>query len=746
MHRQKLFISLISMILCATPGYAQMPPLRGGGLTALPPVVLGENFAQNSGFANVSGGMPTGWTVIDGGWASDQVTVRPGSSPNSNRFSFRFASAPHSATQTVVLSKGVYNLSGWVKTDSIGSGGAGVRLMLDLRPAINRWYPTEVITGTRDWARYEVQSIVIESDNTVATITLENYAGANGTAWFDDIQLVQQVPPPVSAFMLYPNYRGMIFDDHTPRRMRFAVTVSAGAADPTPFTVTATVKDWNQRPVFAKTYPNAPKHFVLDVDAAYMLPLGVQHPERVYTVTFSVNTIPAYDYPDFQVSLVPAAARRGMNVSFDELNNILIHGTPRFMLGVYDSSSAYSPEASFWDNYLWSPTGERRLGNLPFNLYLNYIFGAMPEDGTEALIRSLRNHGARYLQTANCGGGIPPEEFSANNSDAYVQAVDAFGGNGNGIAGFYVADECPPSFVRDTFAQYQRLKSLAPDTMTFAALLPSDAPSLPLWRDAVDVLATDPYPLYDAEPALGYPHAQVADAAALTRKAVVDARPFFVTLQFFRTTEHSRWPTLAEMRSHAYMSIVEGAKGLFWWSLGNQYFEGTDLGGWCPWDDQGICSKAPTRTQLMAQLEQLVSELAGTLSGADPDLPDVLIAKDAPAALTGNSNPAIRTKVKLFGGKGYIFAYNHEGKTAENPSGDQTVTFTWNTAPGTIIVNAETANGQPRMITPSRSSFTDTFGPYEAHVYVILNGGSEGTPEPLRSSTNPPERRPARRP
>ncbi|HET7379082.1 MAG TPA: hypothetical protein VFJ24_03475 [Gaiellales bacterium] len=715
------------MTLYATPGFAQTP-LRAGGLTALPPVISGDNLVQNPGFESVSGNVPTGWTVLDGAWASDPTTVRPGSPPNTNRFSLRFGSASSSATQTVLLSKGVYDLSGWVKTENVGGGGAGVRLTLDLRPALDRWYVTDVIAGTRDWALYAVQSIVIESDNTMATITLENYAGATGTAWFDDIRLVQQVPPPVSAFMLYPNYRGMIFDDRTPRSMRFDVTVSAGAADPTPFTVTATVKDWHRRPVFVKTYPNAPRHFVVEVDAGYMLPLVREHPERVYAVTFSVNTTPAYAYPDFQVSLVPAAARRRMNVAFDEHNNVLIRGTPHFMLGVYDSSSAYSADASFWDRYLWSPTGERRLANLPISLYLNYIFGAMPADGTEALIRSLRDHGARYLQTANCGGGIPPDEFSANNSDAYVQAVDTSGGIGNGIAGFYAADECPPSFARDTFAQYQRLKSLAPDTMTFAALLPSDAPALPLWRDAVDVLATDPYPLYDTEPPLGYPHSQVADAAALTRKAVAGARPFFVVLQFFRTTEHSRWPTLAEMRSHAYMSIVEGAKGLFWWSLGNQYFEGTDLGGWCPWDDQGTCDKIPTRTQLMAQLEQVVNELAGTLPGADPDLPDVLVAKDAPAALTATSNPAIRTKVKLFGGKGYVFAYNHQGKTAANPSGDQTVTFTWNTAPGTIIVNAEIANGQRRTITPSGSSFTDTFGPYEAHVYVIPHGGSAGTP------------------
>src|SRR5205823_4720382 len=159
MHGRGFFIVLLSMMLCAAPVYAQTP-LHGGGLTALPPVILDDDLVQNSGFETVSGGLPTSWTVIDGAWASDPATVRPGSPPNTNRFSLRFDSATYSATQTVVLGKGVYNLSGWVKTQNVGSGGAGVRLTLDLRPAIDRWYPTEVIAGTRDWALYEVESIV----------------------------------------------------------------------------------------------------------------------------------------------------------------------------------------------------------------------------------------------------------------------------------------------------------------------------------------------------------------------------------------------------------------------------------------------------------------------------------------------------------------------------------------------------------------------------------------------------------
>src|SRR5207244_10481350 len=69
------------------------------------------------------------------------------------------------------------------------------------------------------------------------------------------------------------------------------------------------------------------------------------------------------------------------------------------------------------------------------------------------------------------------------------------------------------------------------------------------------------------------------------------------------------------------------------------------------------------------------------------------------------------------------------------------------TAPGTV-----TANGEGRTLTASVNSFTDSYGPYQAHVYVIGNSGTGtggggtggggtgggGTTAPTVSFTNPP--------
>src|SRR6185503_9408504 len=73
---------------------------------------------------------------------------------------------------------------------------------------------------------------------------------------------------------------------------------------------------------------------------------------------------------------------------------------------------------------------------------------------------------------------------------------------------------------------------------------------------------------YGAEPTQGYSHFQVADYIAYTRSGVHHSRPVFAVLQFFKFTSDSRWPTAAEQRAHAIMSIVEGANGIFWWEIG----------------------------------------------------------------------------------------------------------------------------------------------------------------------------------
>ncbi len=686
MRRSMAVLMAIIGALASGVGVAQAQgALVAGGLTALPTITESPNKLQNPGFETLSGGFPASWSTPSG-WAADLI-VR-----HSGNYSYRRGSGAGTSSQAVPLKKGVYNLSAWIKTEGISGTNAGIRLQLDLRPTISNWATTAIITGTRDWTLFEVKNFIVPQDMTV-TVKLENFGGATGTAWFDDVKLVEQVPLALDVYMLYPNYRGMLFDDQSPT-MRFDVSVTPPGGDFGRYQVRGTLKDEATGVAVATQNYAAEAHVVADLDGSLM------SYARPYLASFSLidrsSGAIAHSYPAFRVSKVAGSTRLSMNVSFDAKNRVLLRGKPRFILGVYDSGGGYSTSDSHWENQIWSPTGARGLDGLRINMYLNYWMGVAPADTMKALMTNLQKRGVFYLQTGNCFARWPAgNDFSIHNSDAYVRDIGAHSGS----AGYYTADECDSSLMPGIFEQYKRLRSLDPDSATFAALFGHE--DIRFWRDAADLLASDPYPMYAAEPAGGYNHRMVADWTVRTREAVKDARPFLTVLQFFKFTGLGRWPTRQEMRNHAYMSIVEGARGLWWWSAGNGAGALANVcSGWCA-----------EKTAHLNDLKAVVGEIA--------DLEPVLLADDAASALRSVSNPtAIKTKVKLAGGKGYVFTYNATNQNV-------TATFTWNTAPGAVTVNAE-----GRTVPASANAFTDTFGPYQAHVYVIGNGGSGGTPPP----------------
>jgi hypothetical protein len=441
-------------------------------------------------------------------------------------------------------------------------------------------------------------------------------------------------------------------------------------------------------------------------------------------------------------SVAQAQTRGG----FDAKGHMTMHGTPRFVLGVYDSGGSYSTNPAQWEQQIFSPAGERGLQGFGLNVYLNYWLGNMPIDPTNALLDVLHNHGMMYLQTGNCFDTGGWQRYGANSfsimSQSYVQQFAQH----PAALGYYVMDECVDSLIAETTSHQQQLKSWDPQGVTFAANLAAGYRNPALWTDAADIMGTDPYPLYGPEPAAGYTHFSVADYVSKLRAVAKPDRPVWSVLQFFKFTSDSRVPTADELRAHAVMSIVEGAQGIFWWDVGsNGIRSGTD---------------AATVSAAMSNLKTLTNELAG--------LEPALLADAAPGALVGNStkfaNPIagrigqlthniavewlysrkawyqeeltallagdtsksgglvngaanVRTLTKIVNGVGYVFAYNYT-------NGQQPATFTWQSAPGSV---KESKTGQTFQV--SGSSWSDTFGPYQARIYVV-NGAGQAPPTP----------------
>jgi hypothetical protein len=441
---------------------------------------------------------------------------------------------------------------------------------------------------------------------------------------------------------------------------------------------------------------------------------------------------------------------------FDASGRLLMHGTPRFMLGVYDSGGSYSPDPALWEQQIFSPTGDRGLQGFPLNLYLNYWMGGMPIGPTNALLDVLQTHGMMYLQTGNCFADgswtrYGPGSFSIM-SQTYVQQYAQH----PAALGYYIMDECDDALIPETQQHQQQLKTWDPQGVTFAATLAAGYRDPSLWVNAADVLGVDPYPLYGPEPSVGYTHFIVADFASKLRAVAKPTRPIWMVLQFFKFTSDSRLPTPEEMRAHAVMSIVEGAQGIFWWDIGVNGLRQLD---------------ATTVSTYMGHLKTLTTELAG--------LEPALLADPAPGALIGNSSKFadpvagrigqlqhnisvewlysriqwyqaelaalqagntsksggmlngaanVRTLTKVVNGVGYVFAYNYTNLP-------QPATFTWNTAPTSV---RESKSGQTFAL--NGASWSDTFAPYQSRIYVVNGAGAPPPPPPpdlTLSFTNP---------
>ncbi len=662
------------------PGAAPL----SGGLVAVPTPAVSANLLVNPGFEQGK----TGWT--DNGFTIDTTVSHSGAASlrvvNPNLIPYA-----QSASQTLALKMGVYNFGAWIKVSALAATtGQGVRLCLGAPVSFPHTLTnacTNVVKGTADWQYVESTSIALPQDSNAAVL-IDAYGDPDGTAWIDDVTVTRSQFP-VQSFLLYPNYRGLLFDDQ-PQIARFNVTVDPPAGTLlTDYHVNQVVTDEVTGAVVSSNSYTPEASMNLTADFTSLLS------GRPYRVTFALQKSGyTYTYPAYRIIRTPASARASMAVSFDAQNRFLLHGRPAFLLGVYDSGMGYAADEATWTNLF---TTSRRLFELPINFYLNYWYGGAANASMLPMMNVLGGHGIYNLTNANCFSHNTVEQMGGSwftsSTDAVIQQRAAhpyFGG-------FYAADECIPSLVPDVFGHTLDMKRLDPGGANLGVMLP-DA-NVPQWRDAVDILATDPYPMYGAEPATGYPFVQVADGAAATQRALLGSRPFATVIQFFQFTSNSRWPTQTELRNMSYEAIVGGANGLFYWSLGAGALAYICDGSDAAHSPAGSASWCQAKVDEFTALKNTLIELKS--------MEPVLLLNDRPDLLTASSNTAIRTRVKYDGTTTYVIAYNAS-------STPQTATFGFGrvTAPVTVMQEA-------RTVAPSSNSFTDTFLPNGVHVYAV---------------------------
>jgi hypothetical protein len=618
-------ITLVCLLLAlAAPAFA-------GGLLEWPPIILGPPIETNGGFEEGEDpwGFRSAFTLSTDAHTGSYsaMAVDLGSVANTNTIN-----------QTIPVQAGkFYRLSFWIKMDNINGEkvGSGIRGSFTCSGGGS---VTAVLSGTSDWQYVEQQNIFFPEDCNAKISIGEYRAPVMGTVWIDDVRLIEEEPPNVSATIIRPSYRSIIWSD-----MPQEATFEVGGDGPLEAVV---------------VYSDNGQTINTPVSAGLVtLPLN-----RTAVVSFRELGGPTLGYPQYLVEHRPASERASAEITWLDDQRFRINDQKRFLLFVYDSGIGYTNSESGWVNIF---DNTRRLNELSphINGYINYHFGKAPATAMHAMMNVLWSRGILYWQTANCFSSSYRRDFLMLADQAYAESLGA----NPGYAGVYIADECRITLADDVYDEHTKVKEWVP--LGADLIVNNKSLELGAWYDSGDVIGPDAYPMPGAEPPEGYDFGLVARYAQRANEATRE-RPFHVVLPFFKHFSAGRFPTEKELLNMSYMSIVEGAQGLGFWSIGNgsgaMAIQFCSNGSWCP------------------EKEELYSRLVGAIQKISA-LESVLVAPDDTTSLVSVS-PEIKAIVR----SGHIIAYN----TTNTPV---TATFEW-------------IDGQ---------SFTLDFGPFEGRVHEV---------------------------
>ena len=213
-------------------------------------------------------------------------------------------------------------------------------------------------------------------------------------------------------------------------------------------------------------------------------------------------------------------------------------------------------------------------------------------------------------------------------------------------------------------------------------MLNDSIPGIRTYRNGGDILMPDPYPLFSHGALAGRPIEYTAAFMQACREASAGQKAWWITPQafdYYMNKENSRAPNLLELRNQQLQAIINGARGLLWYTYSHRY-NYAEI-------DAGV---------------PFVGREAQLLRAA-------ILAPEVPAALSyeAEAKEHLQAALRQVGPDVVIFAVNTRTRA-------QTATFTLKTpGPTTLYVVSER-----RSVQVDQGRFSDAFGLYEGHIYT----------------------------
>jgi len=684
-----------------------------GGLVALPPAqALGNNDLTNSGFESGS----SGWQLSQC-FSIDNTVSHSGSSSLKLNAATCSSAFPQVTGQNVLLGAGAaqsYTLQGWV----MGTAGNNIQVKLAVYD-LTRYgdvvgETTVTVSPGTTWQQLQRVDIDLLPPFDGDTLEVEAVviAGTTGSVWFDDLQLLEQLPLPVSAFLKYPNFRGYLWSD-VPQQ---TILLETEVPQPAGMRVQAALQQEGGDVISTVTQPaSATQELQFDGSSlalgSYLIRTSVLNSSNQVVAT----------YPAYRVTKVSAAFKASLLNYIDTDNFLITNGHKVFLWGAYDRWSSVRCKTCVFNNeagYLAIPGFNGMTTMQSYHATdLQAEMSILPGAGVSAIpsddqltpwLEADNSVGVGHLQIVNNWvEGNPARPIWARNmtdTQLWQLAASAMLGKPGGL-GYYPYDEPDPSLIPSVFSQYQVLAPGNPGSITFGTL--GDCARVFRWRDTSDVLSSDPYPV-GAEPdvldaaygaTLSPPMMRTWIQTYWTVQQVYGSRPVWMVLQLF--DQKGNFPSYEQLKQQAYNAIINGATGIMWWGfvsgLGLEY-EWYVVGG-------------QAGQQHYFDFQEISSEVMG--------LEPFLISPPQPSLVQAVSNTSqIQYIVKANSNQILIIASN----VSEDSVGSVTFTLPQSVVPAAgsaVQVYSETVSGATRTVPLVNNTFTDTFNAYDVHIYIV---------------------------
>ena len=508
-----------------------------------------------------------GWSLVKAENAAVDAVKRSGAA--SLKLSAEDQFHPYAAQSIKDLQGGAtYALRAWAR--GVKGGNAQVALKIEYYNAKGEntkgQYSNSITLNSEEWQQITLEP-VSDPDTTRASLLLRLMTP--GQAWFDDVTFEMTKQPAEVTF----------------NPTREAVEASK------PATLQAAVRlrePWNNQQPQAEVLDQRGK--VIPGATAKV----AAQPDGLLAVTAQMPALPAGDY---SLKLTFASGSSAMKIFAYDLSKptnltatgtLLVGGKPFFPIGIYHVGVS--------EYQMLSENGFNTVqGGNP----------AAPDDFRKLLDEGLRT--GIMIDVPFYGGG----KVAANLPDTLAK-VQGFKDH-PAVLNWKIIDEpdIRPDIIDEVADAYRKIRAI--DSVHPVLLTIASPPSFPYWVNFCDMLQVDPYPLPRN------PLTQVSDTVKAAKSVLRPWQNLTAVLQcgwLMDKDKPANQPTYDQALSMVYLSLINGAKGIFWYSM---HDPGWDL----------------SKTPLWARMKELNIETArmGRLVTVGEPLPAVAVDnKDVQAA------------------------------------------------------------------------------------------------------------------